>query len=304
MNSALFLLTALIWGTTWIGIKYQLGEVHPLWSLTYRFGVSSIILIIVCLLKGKSLSFSWRQQGWIILQAFFLFCVNYLLCYYGTGYFVSGIVAVLFASVTIMNIINSRIFLKVPISSAALIGATVGISGLVCIFSTEVIRIYQQGFSFIITGLSFCLGGALCASFGQTVAAGNIKRSMPIMQTNALGMAYGAIMTAIAALIIGAELNVNMTFGYLSSLFYLSLFGTVLAFGAYLTLIGNIGAGRASYTFVLTPLIALLVSSMVEEFDWDIYSFVGCVMVFVGNMIVLTPPRVFIRIYQAFKHSF
>lgn len=291
MNLGLLLLTATIWGTTWLGIKYQLGVVHPLWSLTYRFTISAFILIIMCLLEGKSLKFSRKEHGWIAIQACFLFSINYLLCYYGSTYFVSGVVAVLFASITLMNIVNGRLFFKIPISASTLIGAITGVLGLILIFSTEVIRLWHQDVKFIFLGLVFCLGGTLCASFGQTVASGNIKRSMPIMQTNALGMAYGAIITMVIALLLGIQPTIEVTPLYLGSLIYLSIFGTVLAFGTYLTLVGNIGAAKASYTFVLIPLIALIVSSVFEEFDWDVYSFVGVLMVLAGNIIILARPR-------------
>jgi drug/metabolite transporter (DMT)-like permease len=288
MNLILFLTTAFIWGTTWIAIKYQLGIVHPLWSLTYRFGIASLILMIICALGGYSLKFSMKDHCRIALQAVFLFSINYLFFYIGTDYFVSGIVAVLFASITMMNILNSRLFLSIPLSLSAFIGSFLGIIGLVCIFSTEVIRLCQKDLSYILEGLVLCLGGTLWASFGQTLATSNIRHSLPVMQTNAFGMAYGSFITSGIAVFMGIPATFDFSMSYMGSLIYLSLFGTVLAFGTYLKLVGNIGPGRASYAFVLIPLIALIISSFFEGYNWDKYSLAGVSMVVMGNLIVLS----------------
>ncbi|WP_032112885.1 DMT family transporter [Candidatus Paracaedibacter symbiosus] len=287
MNIILFFITTFIWGTTWLAIKYQLGDVHPLWSVTYRFGLASLILVGACIVSRQSLRFSRKDHGWIALQALLLFSTNYLMYYFGTDYFISGVVAVLFASVTLMNIVNSRLFLGTPITVSTLAGAILGGLGLIFIFSAEVIRLSQENLTYIAEGLAFCLGGTLCASLGQTVATANMRRSLPVMQTNALGMAYGAAFTAIAALTAGIYPSFDFSTTYVGSLLYLSFFGTVLAFGSYLKLVGNIGSGRASYAFVVIPLMALIVSSMFEVFHWDIYSLLGVTMVLIGNWIVL-----------------
>ena len=79
-----------------------------------------------------------------------------------------------------------------------------------------------------------------------------------------------------------------MSLAYIGSLLYLSLFATIIAFGAYLTLLGRIGADRAAYASVLFPIVALAISTVLEDYHWSTPALVGVVTVLSGNLLVLT----------------
>lgn len=286
-NIILFLMTASIWGTTWLAIKYQLGVVHPLWSVSYRFAISGLILLSFCKIKGLNLKFSRAEHIWIGLQAFLLFSLNYFFYYMGTDYFVSGIVAVIFASIVIFNIMNARLFLKIPLSKSAIIGSIIGLIGLAVIFRTEIYRLANQDIFAVLTGLGICLVGTAIASTGQIIATANMKRAIPYLQTNAIGMTYGGIYTALGAMIIGEIPTFDFSVKYTASLLYLSIIGTVIAFGLYMKLVQNIGPNKASYAFVLIPVVALTVSSLFEDFTWTSETVGGIALVVLGNIIVM-----------------
>ncbi|WP_010297490.1 DMT family transporter [Candidatus Odyssella thessalonicensis] len=286
-NIFTFLTTSLIWGTTWLAIKFQLGKVHPLWSVCYRFALAGIILLLYCYLRGLNLNYSLRDHKWIALQALFLFSLNYFFYYCGTDYFVSGIVAVIFASVSILNIFNARIFLKTPLSKSAILGAVIGMAGLMRIFHNEIYRLMDQELQTIITGLGICLLGTALASLGQIIATANMRRSLPYLQINAIGMSYGALYTGIGALVLGEWPTFDFTPKYIGSLLYLSIVGTVIAFGLYMKLVHNIGPGKASYANILIPVIALTVSSYFEDFSWSVEMIYGVIMVVLGNVVVM-----------------
>jgi drug/metabolite transporter (DMT)-like permease len=78
---------------------------------------------------------------------------------------------------------------------------------------------------------------------------------------------------------------------YISSLLYLSLFGSVIAFGCYLTLLNNIGAHKASYSTIMFPAVAVVISTFVEGFVWDSYTFVGLSLMLLGNLLVLAKTK-------------
>ncbi|WP_038463620.1 DMT family transporter [Candidatus Odyssella acanthamoebae] len=286
-NIILFLSTAFIWGTTWLAIKYQLGTVHPLWSVCYRFALAGLILLAFCQFKGLSLKFSKRDHQWIALQAFLLFSLNYFFYYLGTDYFVSGIVAVIFAAVAIFNIFNARVFLKIPLSKSAIAGAIIGLGGLGVIFRMEICRLIDTDIWTVLTGLSICLLGTIIASIGQIVATANMKRALPYLQTNAIGMTYGGLYTALGAIFIGEVPTFELTAKYTLSLLYLTLAGTVIAFGLYMKLVQNIGPSKASYAFVLIPVVALTVSTLFENFTWTMETVIGIGLVILGNIVVM-----------------
>ena len=100
-------------------------------------------------------------------------------------------------------------------------------------------------------------------------------------------MFYGALLSAITSLLAGHEFAFDWSPGYVISLAYLSVFGSIVAFGAYLTLLGRIGAHKAGYAMVMFPVVALILSTLFEglELDWTIL--VGTLLVLVGNVFVL-----------------
>lgn len=284
-NIILFILAALIWGSTWLVIKFQLGVVDPLISIFYRFLLSAIILLLYARLSKKNLKFSWSQHLRMAQLGALLFGFNYWLVYLAELHLKSGLVAVVFSTIIFFNIFNSAIFLKTKITVRVLFSALMGFSGVALLFRDELLGFQlsnANSFAFI---LSFI--GALTASFGNISSAVNQKHKLPIVQTNAYGMLYGSLMMLIIALIMGKPINFDFSFPYISSLIYLALFGSVVAFSSYLTLLGRIGPGKSAYVTLVVPIIALVLSTIFEDYRWDLVSMVGVAIILVGNVLVL-----------------
>jgi len=288
-SASLYLASVLIWGSTWYAIKFQLGVVAPEISLVYRFALAAIILLSFCTLTGRSLRYSLRQHGFIALQGLFLFSSNYLIFYWATSLLTSGIVALMFSTVILMNIINGAIFMRLAVSRRVILGACFGIAGIASIFWAELSAVDNNADTW--RGLWMCLLATYFASIGNIISARNQKNSIPVIQTNAWGMGYGALVMAAYALVSGVPYNYDPSFDYSVSLIYLSVFGSILAFGSYLTLVGRIGADKAAYAAVLFPVIALGLSTIFENYQWSLRAVFGFVLVLLGNYIVLTKTK-------------
>lgn len=288
-NIAFYLTTTLIWGATWLAIKFQVGQVPAAWSVTYRFGLAGILLIIYCLLTKKSLKIKGPDHLAMILQGIFLFSGNYLLFYVGTEYLVSGIVAVIAALIAVMNIINARLFFKTPFSLKIVIGALLGILGLCEVFwsQIEAATHSQEGLHHMLIGLGYCIVATYVASIGNMIAKRNQMYQLPILQSSAYSMCYGALFTALMAILMKQPISFDTSPIYLYSLLYLALFGTVIAFGCYLKLLGTIGPERVAYIFVITPILAMLISTFFEKFYWQNSTFIGIGLIIIGNILVL-----------------
>ena len=284
-SAGLYLATVMIWGSTWYAIKFQLGTVAAEISLVYRFLLASIILLIFCLATKKNLRFSPGQHMFIFLQGLFLFSINYLIFYWATGLLTSGIVALLFSTVILMNIVNGAIFLKQAVNLYVVIGAITGIIGITAIFWSEVGGVENNAASW--RGLWLGLIATFFASIGNILSARNQKHKLPVIQTNAWGMAYGALIMASFALLQGIPFNYDPSISYTISLLYLSIFGSIFAFGSYLTLIGRIGADKASYAAVLFPVVALFISTIFEDYQWTFTAICGFGFMLIGNYLVL-----------------
>jgi drug/metabolite transporter (DMT)-like permease len=284
-NNLLYLTTVLIWGSTWLAIKFQLGEVPPELSVVYRFSLASILLFAYSAWRRLPLRFTPRQHAFIALQGLLLFSANYIMVYFAELYITSGLVAVIFSSIIMMNVFLAAIFLGTPVRAQVVLGGLIGISGLVLIFWPE-LGSFSLGVGRAF-GLVLAVLSSISASFGNIVSARNQRNALPVIQTNAYGMAYGAAFTLLIALVRGVEFSFDASAPYLLSLLYLALFGSVVAFGAYLTLLGRIGPGPAAYITVLFPVIALLLSVLFEDFALNALQLVGVALVLAGNVVVL-----------------
>ncbi len=285
-SASLYLAAVLIWGSTWFAITFQLGTVAAEISLVYRFGLAAIILLLFCLLTRRKLRFSVSEHGFIALQGLFLFSSNYLIFYWATELLTSGIVALLFSTVILMNIVNGAVFMGSPIQPRVMLGACIGIGGITAIFWSEVSAVENNADTW--RGLWMCLIATFFASVGNIISARNQKSGIPVVQANAWGMAYGTMIMIVFALFSQASFNYDPTLSYSLSLIYLAVFGSILAFGSYLTLIGRIGADRAAYAAVLFPVIALGLSTLFENYTWTLQALLGFAMVLLGNYIVLS----------------
>ncbi len=288
-NLLFYLATVLIWGSTWIGIKLQLGSVAPIISVAYRFLLAAFILLAWCRIRRLTMRFPLRDHGFIFLQGVLLFGCNYLLFYIAELYIASGLAAVIFSTIVVMNILNGALFLKTPIDSRVVIGAALGLAGIVLVFHHEIaaFSLADEGFR----GALICVVATLFASLGNIVSARNQMNSLPIIQTNAYGMGYGALVMVLAALATSTPFTFDPSPAYVGSLVYLALFGSVIAFGCYLSLIGSIGADRAAYSTLLFPIVALTISTIWEDYRWSIVAAAGVGLILLGNLFILQRRR-------------
>ncbi len=285
-NSILYLITVLIWGSTWIAINYQLGDVAPEASVSYRFAIAALTLFIFAKMKRLPMLFSAKQHGLFAAFGICLFGLNYLLLYNAQQHINSALACIAFSTLMLMNIANAKIFFNTHITKQVYVGGLLGLFGIVTLFWPQLTDI-ELGAATLL-GLGLCLVGTFSASIGNMLSIKNQKNNIPIVQANAWGMFYGAIFTAIAVIVQGKQFSFSFEIGYLSSLLYLSLFGSVIAFGCYLSLMTRIGAHKTSYANIIFPAIAVLISTVVEGFAWSEYTVIGLSFVLLGNLVVLT----------------
>ena len=287
MNAFLYFIVLLAWGSSWFAISFQLGDVAPQVSIVWRFLLASIMLFIWCFARGLKLSYSWREHANWLLLGFFLFCINYICAYFGTSYLTTGMVCLIFSTLTLFTVFNGFIFFKKPIRLPILFGAIVGIAGLSIIFSHEVSSADWSFDSEIVKGFLWMLLATFFASIGMLLSGQMQARKIPLIQSNAFSMLYGSIILIIYISFSDISFSFSTSYSYVTSLVYLSLVASVIGFGVYLKLVGNIGADKASYVNIFTPTIALLLSTLFEDYIWSWTGLIGVVLIIFGNIIVL-----------------
>ncbi len=287
MDISLYALTVLVWGTSWLAIKFQLGVVAPEVSVVYRFALAAAIMLGYCLLARRRMTYSPADHGFMALQGVFLFSTNYFLIYLGSQHLTTGLVAVAFSTVVVMNIIGNSLLFRAALRPRVVAGAALGLSGITLVFWPEVAAFDLSRAGTL--GLLLSLAGTASASLGMLTSAWNQRRrALPVIESNAFGMLYGCLFITLLTLLRGSPFAFDPAWPYMLSLLYLAVFATVVGFWSYLTLLGRIGADRAAYATVLFPVVALALSTFFEGFEWTMAAALGVALVLLGNVLILT----------------
>ena len=284
-NALLYVVTVLIWGSSWLAIKYQLGSVDPMVSVAYRFLLASGISWLYCRLSGRLMIYSLRDHGFMFLQGTSLFALNYWLFYLSELTLTSGLAAVIFSTIVVMNTVNGVIFLKNRLELRVVGGAGLGLLGIMLVFWPEVTD-FESGSENLVAAALAVLA-TLLASVGNIASARNQREGIPVVQANTFGMTYGALLMLGLSCGTGREFTFEMTLPYVSSLVFLSVFASIIAFWTYLTLLGRVGVERAAYSTLIFPLVALGFSTVFEDYQWTPYAGIGILLILAGNLLIL-----------------
>jgi drug/metabolite transporter (DMT)-like permease len=232
---------------------------------------------------------SLRNHLRIFLQSLCLFSCNYLFIYTATSDLSSGLIAVIFSTMVALNALGGALFLNMPLRFPVVAGGLLGLIGMASLFYPELETLSWSDPRLQALALCFC--GTLCASAGNILAAGSLRQGLPVLTCNTWGMLYGGCTLYLAALFLDIPIRIDLQPDYLISLAYLAFFATVLAFWAYISLIGRIGPDRAAYTTLLFPIVALMVSSVLESYIWTLWSATGLGLVLAGNWLAMRGVR-------------
>lgn len=281
----LFAICVAIWGSTWLAITFQFGHVALEMSVGYRFLLASFILFAYCYLRKISLHFNRRAHADFALLGAALFCVSYILVYYSETYIISGMVAVGYSLSPLFNLVLARWFFGTPMTARVIWGAVLGAVGIICVYWPEFGKISQSRNAEL--GAILTMLSVTASALGSMAAMRNQKLGYPLWSSMAWGMFYGGAQSVLIGLLMGKSLAFDPSLGYLASLVYLSVLGSIVTFACYITLIGRIGPGPAGYIGVMTPIIALTLSLFFENFSWGWLTTVGVALSAAGNVVIL-----------------
>jgi drug/metabolite transporter (DMT)-like permease len=269
-SPALFAIASVIWGSTFWAITLQLGDIAPAVSVVYRFGLASAALFAICLLRGDKLVLPLRAQKWMMLQGLLTFCISYLCTYNAEQYVVSALVAVIFALMVFWTPICARFAFGTPIAGRTWTAGAAAIGGVTMLFwqsiGNALHELLQGGTGHFLLGAALAIGASVASSAGSVVVSRVREESSNLPLTMAWSMLWGTVLVSLFALATGQRFGVPQGASYYAGLVYLSLFGSVIAFFAYFTLINRIGSSKAVYTTVISPVISVLMSIRLEHF--------------------------------------
>lgn len=286
-TSALYTVCILIWGTTWFAITAQIDVLAPEWGVAIRFGLAAAVLMAVCRVRRIPLRFPRRVQALVFAQGISGFYASYVCVYQAERFVASGVVAVGYAASPLFGLVLARAFLGTRMSARVALGGVAGVAGVVLIFWHEFVRLAAT--DQVLWGAELTMVSVLLASLSTIAASGYHRLGVSGWGPLAWAMAWGSGAALLHALLLGTPWNWSWRPGFLGSLAWLALFGSVVAFGAYYALVHRVGPAKAGYVGVLVPVVALVVSSVLENFLWTGLTVAGIALAILGNVVALWP---------------
>ena len=283
---AVFVIISVIWGSTWLVIKDQISAVPPGWTICWRFVLASLGMLVLAGLRRESMVLS--REGFVLagLVGLAQFCANFQMVYRAEAHVTSGLVAVIYALLMVPNAGLARVFLGVRVGGRFVVGSLVAMAGIAALMLQE-FRAAPQMAS-VGLGLVLAVAGLLCASAGNIVQASAAGRRQPVVPLLAWAMIAGALADAIIAYSISGPPVFDPRPRYWLGIGWLALVGSVIAFPLYFWLIRQMGAGRAAYTGVAIPVVAMALSTLFEGYHWTLLAVAGSVLAMGGLVIALS----------------
>jgi len=288
MNALLYISVILIWGTTWFAIYLQQGDVPVPVSIFYRFLLAAIIMLVALLATRRLRRLPLRDHLFCIAQGCCVFGFNFYCFYHAASYISSGLESVIFSMSVLFNAINGMLFFRQKLSPTFIPAALLGMAGIVTLFWHDLTAAHIA--PELLKGIGLSLLGTYGFSLGNMISTRHKQRGLDVFSTNTYAMFYGTAAMGVLSLAQGASFAIDLTPQYLGSLVYLSVFGSVLAFGIYFSLVGRIGASQAAYSTLLFPLVALTVSTFGEGYQWHTNAVIGLGMILLGNLVMFARP--------------
>ncbi len=281
-----FAIVTLIWGSTWLVIKTQLGVVPAAWSVAWRFLIGAVVMLGLCIARRKTLRLTAAQHGFAAVVAVMQFSLNFNLVYRAEQHLTSGLVALAFALLLVPNTLFAAVFLGQRTSGRFAIGSALGLIGVALLFVRD---FFLPGANIgeIVLGLLMACGGVLCASIANVMQASPRGRAMPLEGGLAWALGYGGIINFGLAWAMAGSPVFDWSFSYVAGLGYLSVVASAVAFSLYYSLIRDIGPGRAAYSGVVVPVVAMGLSTVFEGYLWSPLAVLGAGMALAGLVIAL-----------------
>lgn len=281
-----FTIVTFLWGSTWLVIRGQLGEVPVSWSVCYRFVTAAVTMFIVALITRTSLRLTLRQHGLLAVMGVCIFCFNFNFVYRAEAHVTSGIVAVVFALLLVYNAVLGRIFLGQPLSRPFLAGSAVAMGGIGLLFEHE-LRASPRSPHETALGIGFVLLALAFASIANVMQSTERMRAIPMPAMLAWGMTWGALANAAWAYTTFGPARFLLTPVYVGGVLYLGVLASALAFTLYFGMIRLIGPARGGYVNVLTPVLAMVLSTLFEHYVWSVEAAIGGLLVVIGLVIAM-----------------
>ena len=254
-----YVFICLIWGTTWLAIKFAIFTLPPFLSAGIRFTLASIIVFLILKIRKYKFRFNLKETIFLLLVGLGSFSVPYGLVYWAEGRITSGLTATTFAVMPFFAAILSRVFLKTDdLSFWKIFGIVLGFSGLLVIFWGDL----RLGSIESAEGILAIVVSAF-TNAGVAVAVKKYGKEIDPVFINLIPMVLGALTLLATSFFVESWQNLKFNPSTVIAIIYLAVFGSVVAFTLYFYVLKHISVLLLSMTSFITPVLALTAGAIV-----------------------------------------
>lgn len=248
----LFAASALLFGTSFVGIKAVIGSVPPVLFAAYRLDLGALVLVAFVLASRLD----WRPRGRadvlaIAVATLFVVVANNVLLFVGQLHTTSGAAAVMYSLMPVAAPVFAVFLLKERLAPVGVAGLLLGLVGVVIIAQPTPSDFAGPGQLLVVVA-------AMCVAFG-TVAMRRIGPSLPTLSLTAWAMLVGAPVVHLTSLALGEPQSVEWTPRIVAGVLYVGIPATAGAYPAYFALLARVGPVKGNLVAYVVPAVATLV---------------------------------------------
>ena len=285
LNKAYFALgiVSFFWGTTYIAARVGAQHMPGLFIAGLRQFFSGLILVSFFLLKGYRWP-EWKILKRISIQSIFLLCIANGLLTWSVEYISGGLAAVIAALVPLfIALFTIWLYKRVRITRMMVVGLVAGFAGVVIIFYDYLGQLQSKSFLF---GVILAVISVLSWSFG-TVYTSKEKPPINILFNVGLQMLMAGVVMLVICGITGKYVNLaHAGQDSLLALSYLVVFGSLLAYSAYVFVINKLPPTQVSIYAYINPIVAVLIGWLLLSEKMNFNMLIGMLVTLGGVYLV------------------
>ncbi|MFC4075971.1 DMT family transporter [Salinithrix halophila] len=278
----LFVLLCLVWGSTWLAIKIGVDQAPPLWSAGTRFFLAGILLLAWYRWKQGSFQLERKVLWNVFVLGLFVIAVTFGLIYWGEQWVSSGLTAVLVQGlIPIFMVLFSWLYRQDVLSLPRVLGIVLGLLGICMIFMPQ---IKSPDSNMAIVGMVSIILGTLAYCWGSVLSKNTLSKYSAILISGLENLMGGLLLMAVSPFL---EWERVVSLEYLNQAFliswvYLVFIGSIVGFTVFTYLLKEWGAVRVSLYSFFTPMVAILLGTLIYHEEITPLQYAGSAMILLG----------------------
>jgi drug/metabolite transporter (DMT)-like permease len=255
-----FVAICLIWGTTFLAIRVAVETIPTMMLTALRFTGAGLILLTICLVRRERLPQTRREWLDQAINGVIMVSVANTAVVWAEHYINSGLAALLASMIPLWMGVLEAITGTARFTTRKSLGLLLGFAGVALLVAPG-LRAPETNLLFFLAVGAVQLN-CIAWNIGGLRSKRNPSKSGPIAVAS-VQMLSGGIVMSIVTLLHGDASRLSFTPHTLAALLYLMLFGSVIAYSAFLYALARISPGKLSLYAYVNPVVAVIVGAIV-----------------------------------------